>query len=313
MSNIVEQHLGFGAGGVVRVEDTTELLDLAQSADELGFDIFTLSDHLHGDRFTFDPWTALSWLAGKTRRIELGTNVLGLPYRAPAVLAKSAETLDRVSNGRLVLGLGAGGYDHEFDAFGLVVRTPGEKIVAQREAIEILRSLWTDPTTTVAGEQYSVVGARITPQPSHRIPIWLGSYGPRALELTGQVADGWLPSLGRIDLRQASDMRAKVRAAALAAGRDPDSITCATNATTRIDRSATSSPGLITGSVPRVIEQLVEIVEAGFTMLLLGPQTTAQQKLLAAEVLPAVRVEVAARGLISVPAVDPPGSRKETP
>lgn len=301
MSAIIDQHLGFGAGGVVRVENTIELLDLAQSADALGFDIFTLSDHLHGDRFTVDPWTALSWLVGRTERIEMGTNVLGLPYRAPAVLAKMAETLDRVSGGRLVLGVGAGGYDHEFDAFGLPVRTPAAKITAQREAVEILRSLWSRPTTTVVGREFSVTDARITPRPEHRIPIWLGSYGPRALELTGRVADGWLPSLGRIDLQQAAAMRTRVRAAARAVGRDPDSVTCACNATTLVDPSETSRPGLITGSVTRVIEQLVEIVEAGFTMLLLGAQTTAQQELLATEVLPAVRAEVAERGLIPVP------------
>jgi len=313
MSAIIDQHLGFGAGGAVRVESTAELLDLAQSADALGFNLFTLSDHLHSDHFTLDPWTALSWLAGRTDRIELGTNVLGLPYRAPAVLAKSAETLDRVSGGRLVLGLGAGGYDHEFDAFGLTVRTPAAKITAQREAIEILRSLWSQTSTTITGQEFSVTEARITPRPAHRIPIWLGSYGPRALALTGQVADGWLPSLGRIDLHQATEMRRKVRAAARAAGRDPDSITCATNATTRIDPSETSRPGLITGSVTRVIEQLVEIVEAGFTILLLGPQTTAQQELLAAEVLPAVRAEAADRGLIRVPAtVSAPTPTKET-
>jgi alkanesulfonate monooxygenase SsuD/methylene tetrahydromethanopterin reductase-like flavin-dependent oxidoreductase (luciferase family) len=298
MSAISGQRLGFGAGGVLRDSSTSQVLDLAQSADELGYDLFTLSDHLHSDRPTVEPWTALSWLAGKTERIELGTNVLGLPYRDPAVLAKMSETFDRVSGGRLVLGLGAGGYDEEFAAFGLPVRTPGAKITAQREAIAILRSLWTRDSTTVRGSEFAVTGARIDPLPEHRIPIWLGSYGPRALVMTGQIADGWLPSFGRINLAQAATMREVVRSSAEAAGRDPDTITCACNSTVLVDPRLVSRPGLITGSVAAVVEQLVATVAAGFTFLLLAPQTVAQQELLAREVIPAVRAEVSERGLL---------------
>jgi alkanesulfonate monooxygenase SsuD/methylene tetrahydromethanopterin reductase-like flavin-dependent oxidoreductase (luciferase family) len=298
MSAIFGQRLGFGAGGVMRDISATELLDLAQSADELGFDLFSLSDHLHSNRPTIEPWTALSWLAGKTERIELGTNVLGLPYRAPAVLAKMAETLDRVSGGRLVLGLGAGGYDHEFSAFGLTVRTPGGKINAQREAVKIMRSLWAGRPTTVAGTEFEVIGASIDPVPGHPIPVWLGSYGPRALRLTGQIADGWLPSFGRIDLRQAIQMRQVVRDAATQAGRDPDSITCACNLTVHVNPALASQPGLVTGSVKAVIRQIVAVIEAGFTFLLLAPQSVAEQELLAREVIPAVRDEVAARDLL---------------
>jgi alkanesulfonate monooxygenase SsuD/methylene tetrahydromethanopterin reductase-like flavin-dependent oxidoreductase (luciferase family) len=297
MSAIFGQRLGFGAGGVVRGNSTAQVLDLAQSADELGFDLFSLSDHLHTDRPTVEPWTALSWLAGKTERIELATNVLGLPYREPAVLAKMAETLDRVSGGRLILGLGAGGYDHEFGAFGLRVRKPGAKITAQREAIGILRGLWADESTTFDGKEFSVSQARIEPRPEHPIPIWLGSYGPRALELTGQVADGWLPSFGRIDLPQAIGMRKVVRDAARAAGREPDEITCACNLGVRVDPGQVSRPGLITGSVPEVVKQVVAVVEAGFTFLLLGAQTVEEQEILAREVLPAVRAEAESRGL----------------
>ncbi|MEV6823417.1 LLM class flavin-dependent oxidoreductase [Amycolatopsis sp. NPDC051102] len=293
MSAIHGQRLGFGAGGIFRGADPARLLDLAQSADELGFDLFSLSDHLHTDQPTLEPWTALSWLAAKTTRIELATNVLGLPYRAPAVLAKAAETLDRVSGGRLVLGLGAGGYDQEFEAFGLPVRTPGRKITAQREAIRIIRGLWAGEPEVFDGREFSVRDARIDPLPAHRIPLWLGTYGPRALELTGQLADGWLPSFGRIDLPRAVEMRDAVRKAAADAGRDPGSITCAANLTVRVDPAQTSRPGLVTGGVDEVVRQIVEVVRAGFTFLLLGPQSVAAQELLAREVLPAVRTAVA--------------------
>src|ERR671919_1377641 len=86
----------------------------ARHAEELGFDTVMLSDHLVGRRPTHETWTLLTWLAAGTSRIRLGTNVLGLPYRAPAVTAKMAETLHRLSGGRLILGLGAGGNNTEF-------------------------------------------------------------------------------------------------------------------------------------------------------------------------------------------------------
>lgn len=298
MSTIFGRQLGFGAGGIVGGRSAAHLLDLAQSADELGYDLFTLSDHLHSQRPTFEPWTALTWIAAKTKNIGVGTNVLGLPYRPPPVLAKMAETLDRVSGGRLVLGLGAGGYDHEFTAFGLSVRSPGEKISAQREAIHIMRALWAQESTSFVGEQFTVREARIDPPPTHPIPIWLGSYGPRALAMTGQIADGWLPSLGRMTLGEASAMREVVRSSARAAGRDPDAITCACNIGVRVDPAQAPSPGTVAGSVPAVVEQLVAIVEAGFTFLLIGSTTVQEQELLAREVIPQVRAEVAARDIL---------------
>ena len=98
----------------------------AVRAEELGFDFVSVSDHLHGTHPTFETWTLLTWIAAATTRIGVVSNVLGLPYRSPAVLAKMAETLDRMSGGRFVLGLGAGGMDAEFAGFGLPVRTPGE-------------------------------------------------------------------------------------------------------------------------------------------------------------------------------------------
>jgi probable F420-dependent oxidoreductase len=298
MSALFGQRLGFGAGGVVSGHSAAELIDLAQSADSLGFDLFTLSDHLHGQRPSLEPLTALGWIAGKTRNIELGTNVLGLPYREPPVIAKTAETLDRVSGGRLVLGLGAGGFDHEFAAFGLTVRTSAEKIAAQREAIGIIRSLWTRESTSFEGRYFTVRAARIEPRPDHPIPIWLGSYGPLALALTGQLADGWLPSLGRLTLEEAVAKRKVVRSSARAAGRDPDSITCACNVPVRIDATRRPGAGVVTGEVNAVVEQLVAVVEAGFTFLLLGQPTVADQEQCAREVIPRVRAEVAARGIL---------------
>lgn len=302
MSALFGSRLVFGAGGAVAGLTASRTLDLAQSADELGFELFSLSDHLHSHSPTVEPLVTLSWLAGRTRRIELATNVLALPHRPPAVVAKTAETVDRLSGGRFVLGLGGGGFDQELHAFGLADRTPAQKITGQREAIGIIRGLWANVSTTVRGEEFGVDGARIEPRPAHPIPIWLGSYGPRALALTGALADGWLPSIGRVGLDRARQMRAAVLAAARGAGRDPAAVTCACNVIVRLGRDVPASPQAVGGSVPAVVEQLVEIVAAGFTALLLAVPTVADQETLAHEVIPAVRAAAAARGLDPAPA-----------
>jgi len=161
----------------------------ARRAEELGFDFVSLSDHLHGTRPTFETWTLLTWIAASSR-IRLATNVLGLPYRHPTVLAKMAESLDRLSGGRLILGLGAGGSDQEFRGFGLPLHSPGEKVDALDEAIDVIRGLWGTPSFSFDGRHYRTEGAEVEPKPAHAIPIWLGTYGDRAVELTGRKADG---------------------------------------------------------------------------------------------------------------------------
>lgn len=103
-------------------------------AESLGLDLLSLPDHLHSTRPTLEPWTAVAFVAAATARLTVMTNVFGLPYRPPAVTAKMAETLDRLSGGRLVLGLGVGDYDPEFAAFGLAERTTGQKVAAPRPA-----------------------------------------------------------------------------------------------------------------------------------------------------------------------------------
>src|SRR2546423_837588 len=92
-------------------------------AEELGFDLLSISDHPADPGGTYEAWTLLSWIAASTTSIRLATRVLGVPYRSPAVVAKMAETFDRLSGGRLVLGLGGGYSDGEFRAFGLPVPT----------------------------------------------------------------------------------------------------------------------------------------------------------------------------------------------
>jgi probable F420-dependent oxidoreductase len=220
----------------------------ARAAEALGFDLVTVSDHLAGTHPTFETWTLLTWVAAATARIHLAPTVLGLPYRSPAVTAKMAESLDRLSGGRLVLGLGAGGSDAEFASFGLPVRTPRERVDALDEAIRIIRGLWTEPGFSLEGSHYTVRDAPLEPKPARRIPIWTGSYGPRSLAVTGRVADGWNPSMAYAPPEVVSGMRDRVRRAAADAGRDPDDITCAYNVSVDLRDGAPPRPHVIAGT-----------------------------------------------------------------
>jgi alkanesulfonate monooxygenase SsuD/methylene tetrahydromethanopterin reductase-like flavin-dependent oxidoreductase (luciferase family) len=261
-------------------------------AEELGFDFVSASDHLHGRQPTYEPWTMLSWIAAATSRIRVATRVLGVPYRPPAVLAKMAESFDRLSGGRLILGLGGGAVDKEFRAFGLPVRSPRDKVDGLEEAIRIARGLWSLPGFSFNGRLYRTDGADLEPKPDRHIPIWLGTYGNRALALTGRLADGWIPSLGYAPPERVVAMRDRVLAAARAAGRDPGEITCAYNVGVRVDERAGSQPSAVAGSPAAVAERLLGFLELGFTALSLiplGPGEREQAERLASEVVPALR------------------------
>src|SRR5205085_11831852 len=120
----------FGLTVSVAADGTNDPVAYGRRAEELGFDLITVSDHLHGSYPTFETWTVLTWLAASTSTVRVAPMVLGLHYRAPAVVAKMAESLDRLSGGRLILGLGGGGSDDEARAFALRVRKPGAQVAA---------------------------------------------------------------------------------------------------------------------------------------------------------------------------------------
>jgi probable F420-dependent oxidoreductase len=264
----------------------------ARRAEQLGFDFVSASDHLHGEQPTFEPWTMLSWIAAATSRVRVATRVLAVPYRQPAVVAKMAESLDRLSGGRLILGLGGGALDEEFRAFGLGVRSPRDKVDGLEEAVRVIRGLWSQPTFTFHGRLYRADGAELEPKPDHRIPVWLGTYGRRALALTGRLADGWIPSLGYAPPEQVTVMRERVLAAARQAGRDPGEITCAYNLEVRVDEHAGARPSVVSGPPDAVTERLLGLLELGFTALNLipaGPGKDDQTERLARDVLPALR------------------------
>jgi len=280
--------ISFGLG--IPPSTATDPVQLARQAEELGFDFVSTSDHPSGTEPTYETWTMLSWLAAATSRIRIAPRVLGVPYRPPAMVAKMAETFDRLSGGRLILGLGGGYSDHEFRAFGLPVPTPREKVDGLEDAIKIARGLWSEESFSYAGKRFHTDAAELAPKPAHHIPIWLGTFGDRALALTGREADGWIPSLGSAPPEQAVVMRDKIRAAADQAGRDPDSLTYAYHVQVELDREL-ADQSVVSGSLDQIATRLAGFTKLGFTALSLTTTDPAAETIdrLATELIPAVR------------------------
>jgi alkanesulfonate monooxygenase SsuD/methylene tetrahydromethanopterin reductase-like flavin-dependent oxidoreductase (luciferase family) len=267
------------------------LLQTAREVEQLGLDYIGIQDHPYQRRYV-DTWTLLSMIAATTTRVGLFPDVTNLPLRPPAVLAKAAATLDLLSGGRFELGLGAGGFWDAIEAYGGPRRSPGEALEALAEAIEVIRKVWSgERNLRFDGKFYRLRGANSGPVPAHPIGIWLGVYGPRALRLAGQVADGWVPSF-RGDLKQIAGMAARLDDAAAEAGRDPASIRRILNVNGEI--TGGESNGLLRGPAGQWADELTGLaVTHGFDTFILWAEGEGQLARFAEEVAPAVRTQVA--------------------
>ena len=209
----------------------TDLRALAVRAEELGFDSVWYGDHLlyrrPGDDRARGPWeagTVLAGLAAVTSRITLGPLVAATAFHAPAMLAKQAATVDEISGGRLVLGLGAGWNETEFAAFGF----PFDRRISRfAEAFTIIRTLLRDGAIDFEGEFYTARDCELVPRPRPGgPPLMIGSTGPRMLEITAPHVNAWNAWFDAFGNRPAgiAPLRERVDAAAIAAGRDPGAI-----------------------------------------------------------------------------------------
>ena len=264
----------------------------ALHAEALGFDFVSASDHPAGSHPTFETWTMLTWIAAATSRIAVASRVLSIPFRSPALVAKMAESLDRLSAGRLILGLGAGATDLELSAFGLPVPSAKEKIDGLDDALHVIRGLWTRSTHTYQGRVHNTGEAMMEPKPVHRIPIWLGTFGDRALAITGRQADGWIPSFGHASFDQLRVMRQNVLAAAEIAGRSPEEIACVLNVEIALGDHHDPQPGLVAGPAAKVTARLGDFLGLGFNafnFVPVGTSVKAQAEELATEVIPSLR------------------------
>lgn len=183
------------------VADPTELVDLAVAAEAAGFDGFFLWDHLvfandgEGPPIV-DPWLVLALIAARTQRITIGTMVTPLSRRRPAVLARQTATLDVLSGGRLVLGVGIGSPAQ--GDFGLFGDETDAVLRAEMldEGLEVLDALWSGERVTFAGRHYRVDGARFLPRPVQRprIPVWVGGTLPKRRPMSRAARwDGAVP------------------------------------------------------------------------------------------------------------------------
>jgi alkanesulfonate monooxygenase SsuD/methylene tetrahydromethanopterin reductase-like flavin-dependent oxidoreductase (luciferase family) len=268
----------------------------AHTAERAAFDFVSASDHPCGTNPVFETWTMLSWIAAATSCIKVATRVLGVPYRSPAIVAKMAETLDRLSRGRLILGLGGGSADDELHAFGLDVPSAAEKVEGLEDAVRIIRGLWSEAAFTYEGRHHRTIAADLEPKPAQNIPIWLGTFGKRSLAVTGRLADGWIPSLSYAPPEEIPAMRDRVSAAAEKAGRDPSDIRFVYNVEVCVAGTGGLGGHVITGSIDAVVERLRGLVTqlglGGINLMPIGGDLYDQVERLGAAVLPGLREAV---------------------
>jgi len=290
------QNLLFGTFITPVAQPAMHAVDLAMVADRAGLDLVTFQDHPYQPTF-HETWTLLSYVASRTRHIHVSGNVLNLPLRQPAVIARSAASLDLLSGGRFELGIGAGAFWDAIEAMGGRRLTPGQSIDALEEAIQIIREIWAVNErggVRVNGTYYQVKGAKRGPAPAHDIGIWVGAYKQRLLKLTGRVADGWLPSLGYLPGGPADleEMNKYIDEGAASAGRDPSKVLRLLNISGQFARSGRS---LLNGPPRQWAEDLAGItLEYGVSGFILAADDAPSIELFAGEVAPATRELIAA-------------------
>jgi alkanesulfonate monooxygenase SsuD/methylene tetrahydromethanopterin reductase-like flavin-dependent oxidoreductase (luciferase family) len=256
-----------------------EALDTARWADAAGWYGVWYADHYMpntgtaqiepGD--THECWAMLPAIAMVTERVRIGSLVAPTSVHHPAVLANRATTIDHLSGGRVVLGLGAGWQVNEHKAYGIELEPPGRRVQRFAEAIQIIRALTTHDRTNFAGDVYTITDATADPKPIQpRLPILVGTAGPRMLRLVARHADEW-NTWGHLET--ATYKRAAFTAACESEGRDANSMHTSIQALVVITESAEvierSKSGAfadrtLAGSVAQIVDAMGRYAELGF-------------------------------------------------
>jgi probable F420-dependent oxidoreductase len=266
---------GTESGQDIRYAETRAF---ALQAEAAGFDSVWIFDHMlfrypeKPTRGPWEAWTFLSAIAEATTRVELGTLVICTPLRNPAVLAKMAVTLDEVSDGRLILGLGTGWHQPEFDAFGLSF---DHRVDRFEEALKIIVPLVREGHVDFRGKYHSAVDCAILPKgprPSGP-PILIASSGPRMLRLTAHYADSWNTAwYGQADAIGAR--RSELAAACAAEGRDPATLEVTVGVQVDYSGAPPANPARppLTGAPEEIAAGLRAYAEAGVGHVICWPQ-----------------------------------------
>ena len=224
--------LSFGVQTPPQHVSYAQVRDLWLEADELGYDSAFGFDHflpIFSDPTgpCLEGWTLLAALAAQTKRLKVGLLVTGNTYRNPAVVAKMAATVDHVSGGRLILGLGAGWFELEHDAFGIPYYTPGGRARRLVEAVELIKALFTQDKTTYQGKYYQITDAPFEPKPLQKPypPILIGGVGPKVVQpLVARHADIWHFFVREGGMPAAKKLVAHFDGVCAQVGRDPAEI-----------------------------------------------------------------------------------------
>ena len=252
----------------------SEILEFATRAEELGLDSVWVSDHFFGSfpgarlQGVHEAWTITSALAAATSRVEIGQLVSCATYRHPGLLAKMAVTADAISGGRLVLGLGAGWHDTEYEAFGL---PKDHRVSRLEEYLQIVVPLVRGKAVTLAGRYYSAADAVLLPRPERPIPVLVAGNGPRLLGLVARYADAWNTAwFGSPDERLQT--RLDLLADALQAeGRDPETLRRTVGLHVIDPDSAPAEEGAFAGSVDELADMLGRFEEVAFADAMFVP------------------------------------------
>jgi probable F420-dependent oxidoreductase len=250
------------------------IIAVAQKAEALGFDSVWVVDHLimpevHVDKFSanvYEPLTVLSFVAGATKKIKLGTSVIILPYRHPIEVAKIISTLDALSGGRVIFGAAAGWMEEEFEVLGVPFKERGSR---SDEYLRLMKELWTSESPNFQGRYYQVADIRFEPKPIQKPhpPIWIGGASRPALRRVVELGDGWHPvGLSPEQLQEGLDY---LKSYAREKGRDP--VTIEISARLRLsfteDAVAREHNGLV-GSAEEIINRIEEYKRLGVSTML---------------------------------------------
>ncbi len=274
-----------------------DLLEEVRAAEASGWHGVWLADHYmpntgdtapaRGD--VYECWTLLPALAAVTERIRIGTLVSPTSVHHPALLAKRAATIDRLSGGRMVLGLGAGWQLNEHLAYGIDLEPPGRRVSRFEEAIGIIRSMLAEDWTTFHGEFYRVTQAPCDPKPVQSpLPLLVGTRGPRMLGIAAHNANEW-NTWSAPDL---AERRNGLREALEQAGRAPESMWTSVNALMDLGGTASPAGRAITGTAQQLLDQLGQYADLGFDEFILADWNLGASKAERSDNLARIKAEV---------------------
>jgi alkanesulfonate monooxygenase SsuD/methylene tetrahydromethanopterin reductase-like flavin-dependent oxidoreductase (luciferase family) len=271
--------LQFGLSFAPEVNQIDDMLALTESADQAGLDFIAIQDHPYNRQF-MDTWTLITFLAARTEKVRFLPDVINLPMRPPAMLAKAVASLDHLTGGRIELGLGAGAFWDAIAAMGGGRLSPAQAADALEEAMQVIRLTWNRERSVVFnGEHYQLRGYQPGPTPAHKPGIWLGAMKPRMLRLTGRLANGWVsPGNVYVPPQQAKSLQVFIDQAARDAGRSPSEIRRIYNIFGLIHPAARGGNGLV-GSVDEWVHTLTQwALDVGFDTFIFWPMQSASPR-----------------------------------